>query len=409
MANMAFYTYPESIKSLFKPKSGSQKITTTLEDTIKTQIGILNSSCAEFLNGFDASNSDNWLGLMSSPRSVEQVYLIDNPEGSAWQKKFKADQKRLETEYKKTVKEVQKKRLNPLAEREAIQQAVAKNKKLRQWVMNPIQDKEIPDAYNRYMEGQNIRLNETQAFKDLEALGDVVSALKTNVAIVGGRLTDVNRDMLFGGVLKTDNLLKEIQVGIANAKSGWSDLISALVAGNTSAGEALTRQQAKRVVAVWVGQLRQLRGKCQQLVGIIEIGASSLSLSDAKIGKHILSHANKGTVDMEHREVFYWALTHYTQKGMVALAESYAALGFESREWADDYIYQTNNNDGFIKNEKLKLPEWFKFTNMVYTWTASIDVRDMVLSDADPTHPQYKLFDVAISYVKTPTARTFNL
>lgn len=404
MAEMIFYKFPNLIKGIFDKGTLSK----TVHDLVAVEF---NGVCASFLDGFDGSNAKNWMGLMKKPVEIEKQYLIDDSQASSWKAAYKAEMKRLDKEYKAMVKEVKKKKLAPLAERVEIERQLEKNPKLRQRVQNPIQEKEIEVAYNRYMEGQSIRFNKTQAHKDLTALKDAVEAVEQGIMLVKTSLPSsvLDYSLLFSGMLEKEALIKEIKALIKVCEDGWITVISTLVSGQPSTGEPLTPRQAKRVVATWVGSLRSLRSKCSMLVVQIKSSSEKLSLSRAKLGSHIANSCKKTSVDMNHLEFMYWAATYYKDAGINILASAYAANGFEDTKWADDFSYKTSRNQGFwTRQDKLDYARWFAELRMEYSWTADIDLADFYLSSIGGVSKQ-KLFDIAFDYVKKPTNRLHTL
>ena len=401
MADMIYYTYSDTIKALFDGK--------TLRQGVLDSLLALNGTCEAFLSGFDASDADNWLTLLSKPKLVEQTYLIDNPQSSKWQKAYLKDQKRLKGEYEKMIKEVDagSGRLSPLARRLEIEKRLGKNKALREFVSNPISESEIPNAYSKYMEGQTIQLNKTQASQDLEALQDSVLALRTNIAICKSKLVGMNLDLAFGGLLSKEvsNKMDHLKAYTEVLKSEWESVMLTLVSGG-----GLSQQNAQRLVRKWVGKLRGLRGDCLALIGVIRKAAPNLILSDNKMRSYILSHSRASTESMIHREFFAWAGLEYKDSGLNILADAYAAKGFESKDWADDYQYKTENNKNFLtRGDKLDLPSWFNHLGMSYSWTSSIDVQDFILTELDGGRPNSALGDIAFDYIKAPTNRKHTL
>lgn len=404
MAEMIFYKFPTLIKGIFDKATLSK----TVHDLIAVEF---NGVCADFLDGFDASNAKNWMGLMKKPVEIEKHYLIDNSQAASWKAAYKDEMKRLDKEYKAMVKEIDKKKLAPLAQRAEIARQLEKNPKLRQRVQNPIQEKEMELAYNRYMEGQSIRFNKTDAHKDLVALKKAAEAVEQGIMLVKTSLPSSVMDygILFSGILEKESLVKEIKALIKVCEDGWIDVLSTLVSGQPSTGEPLTPRQAKRVVAAWVGSLRSLRAKCSMLVAQIKASSQKLSLSRAKLGEHIASSCKKTSVDMNHLEFMYWAATYHKDSGLNTLASAYAANGFEDTKWADDFSYKTPRNQGFwTRQDKLDYPRWFAELRMEYSWTADIDSADFYLSSIGGVSKQ-KLFDIAFDYVKKPTNRLHTL
>lgn len=408
MAEMNFYKYPQSIKAMYTYKAGVASLKKPIYDVLYKG---LNGVCAVFLDGFDESNNKNWLGLMKPPVDIERAYLIDPAQATEWKKNYKKDQKRLKENYKKIVEELKKKRLSPLALRAEIQKQLEKNPKLRHHVDNPIEEKEIDSAYNRYMEGQSIRFNSTKAHKDLLALKDAVKKLADAFTTVKTTLpSDIDFDSAIAGLLAEESLLTEIKGAIEVCEQGWVTVISTLTSGQAE-GVPLTKQQAKRLVSRWVGNLRRLRGKCQTLVSAINLASSKLTLSSSAMGTHLLNHCTKEAVNMTHREFMYWATMHLYagqrtsgNSGTHILADAYKAVGWERQMWADDFsIKSVRNNDFWIsRDDKLDYEKWFAHLGMSYSWTAGLEMEDFVLSHLGGV-PKQQLFDIAYDYIVAPT------
>ena len=410
MAEMNFYKYPTQVVAMFDYGKGDALLKTSVYNVIYKG---LNKVCAQFLDGFD-EGTKGWHSFFKKPVEIERYYLIDPAEAAGWKKRYKADQKRLNDNYKELVKELKKKKLSPLALRAEIEKELAKRPSLRQRVMNPIQEKEIEFSYNRYMEGQSIRFNETTAHQDFERLSTAVSNLRTAFLTVKGAFPSslIDYDFAFAGLLNRDSLLTEIDAAISVSREGWANAISALTTGNTSTGEALTRQEAKRVVSRWIGTLRRLRSKCLVLVEAINAAAPKLSLSKDLMSTHVANTAKKETVNMGHREFMYWSATYMDKgdSGTHILAEAFKANGMERQMWADDFFMQSERNSGFwISNkDKLDYERWFAHLGMSYNWTSDIKKEDYFLS-AKAGVPKQKLFDIALSYVISPTNREHTL
>lgn len=415
MAEMIFYKFPAPIKAMFEVSGGVPSLKTAVYNVAYKG---LNKVCAAYLDGFDESKSTNWLGLLKKPTDVEKIYLIDPAQAATWKKKFKEDQKRLKKNYKKIVEELKKKRLSPLALREAIRKELDKNPKLRHHVDNPIQEKEIEVAYNRYMEGQHIRFNETKAHKDLMRLKKAVENLRESFLVVKTTYpaTQIDYDMAFNGLLNEANLLAEIEASIDVCEEGWANVIHTLTTGNASDGSSLSSAQAKRLVARWVGTLRRLRSKCLSLVNAINNASAKLSLSNSDMSAHITAVCEKERVKMNHREFMHWATNTISDSGTHILAEAYKANGYERQQWADDFFYPSERNEGFwagrtesgTRQEKLDYALWFPHIGVKAPTTGGIDKNDFLLSSIAPI-PKQKLFDIALSYVISPTNKEHTL
>jgi hypothetical protein len=366
------------------------------------KVTTLNGFCAAVLEGFDESSSTSWMGLMKSPTEIETTYLIDNPQSSKWMKNYLADQKRLQAEYEKIVKDIKKKKLSPLAERMEIAKAVEKDRKMTQWVSNPISEKELPANYSRYMEGQSIRLSQTDAVKHLTALEKAMDDLLSGIISLKGSLeTDSSA---FGGLLEATNTINSIKTSIAVCKTGWANTLNTLVSG-----AGMTQRDAQRVVSKWVKTLRVLRNNCGMLLSSIQAASSILVMSKSKVAQHILAHSRVGTRDITHREFFVWVALYYKSSGITTLAESYSANGFESKAWAQDYMFKTENNKDFVsRSDKMDYPKWFEHIGWNYSHMSDLKAEDILLTSLDVT-PKSKLSDIAITYVQTPNSDVHTL
>jgi hypothetical protein len=422
MAEMIYNLYSDKTKEMFDK--------TTLKDSVFSKITALNGYCDAFIEGFDESSSSTWMGLMKPPTEIEKTYLIENPQASKWMKAYAKDQARIKAEYESLVgglkdenaklKEAYEKNqaaskpkrgvkapLSPLALRQKIQQEINKNKKLRNWVSNPIEEREIPANYSRYMEGQSIRLSETQAAQDLTNLGTSLDDLHSGIISLKGSFDpQANFDFLFAGLLGSDTLalIDTIKAAITVCDSGWADVLSTLVSGN-----GLSQKEARRLVSGWIRTLRVLRNKCQTLLQKINGAVGFLVKSKGAIRGHLLSNSRQGTRDLTHREFFVWAGLHFKDSGLHLLANAYAANGYEQTVWADDYNYKTTENAPFItRADKLDLDRWFAHIGWNYSHVSDIDLEDLHLSSVD-TPAKNKLFGIALDYIQRPQSKAHTL
>lgn len=417
MAEMNFYTYSENTKQLFndKGKPTAQKIGRSLKPNVVAKMLSLNTLCDDFLAGFESGSATNWLALMSKPTEVEETYLVGAKGNEKWIKAYEKDVKRLEKRYKEIVDGIKAKRLSPLKERAEIEKAVAKDRQMQRHVDNPIEKTEIPMYYNRYMEGQSISLGSTDAAKDLQNLIDTVQSLKSQRILVSQTLDLADTSMAFAGFFSPliDQTIERIEAQASVCLSGWGTVLTTLTTGN-----GLTRQQAQRVVARWVKTLRKLRNECGKLINVIRVAAPYLSYGALKLREHILAHSRVSTQSVTHREIFYWCTKNYSEGNSGTLAKAYAANGFEDTRWARDLYYKTpanyyqyvdnNQPSPYIVGDKFHVVKFLDDNGMGYSWTDSIDVRDLVLSSID-TPPINKLFTIIIDFLDKPGGKGHTL
>ena len=75
MAEMILYTYSDKTKALFQVSDNeAQKIERALQANVVSAFESLCSVCTQYLSGFDASQSDNWAGLVSKPQKALSRY-----------------------------------------------------------------------------------------------------------------------------------------------------------------------------------------------------------------------------------------------------------------------------------------------------------------------------------------------
>lgn len=418
MAEMIFYTYSEKTKGLFNDKGTpkQQKIGKTLKSNVLAKMLSLNTLCDDYLEGFEEGSTDNWLGLMKKPVEIEEKYLVRSNE--KWIKAYEKDQERIEKRYQKIVEKIKAKNLPPLREREEIEKEVAKDREMQRHVDNPLQKTEIPLHYNRYMEGQNISFQSTEATKDLQNLIDAVKSLKAQRIACSEMFDMVETSVGFGGFFSpsVSAVIDRIEAQANVCLSGWETVLLTLTTGS-----GLTRQQAQRLVSKWVRTLRKLRRDAGGLLNTIRVAAPYLSYGSQKMKEHILGVSRTGSQSITHREIFYWCTKNYSEGNSGTLAKSYAANGFEDNMWARDLYYKTpknyydypkENGNGYespyIVGDKFYVVKFLEDHGMGYPWTDSIDVRDLVLSSLD-NPPNSKLSTIITDFLNKPGGKKHTL
>ena len=417
MAEMIFFTYSEKTKGLFKDKGtpAAQKIGKTLKPNVLAKMLSLNTLCDDYIAGFEEGTTDNWLNLMKKPVEVEEKYLIKAEGNDKWIKAYEKDQERLEKRYKTIVEKIKAKNYPPLKEREEIAKEVAKDRQMQRHVDSPIQKSEIPLHYNRYMEGQNISFQNTEAAKDLQNLINAVKSLKAQ-RIACSEMFDLTETSIgFGGFFapSISAVIDRIEAQANVCLSGWETVLLTLTTGN-----GLTRQEAQRLVSRWVRTLRKLRREAGGLLNTIRVAAPYLSYGAQKMKEHILGSSRTGSQTVTHREIFYWCTKNYSEGNSGTLAKSYAANGFENNYWARDLYYKTPNNyyqyvdagksSPYIVGDKFYVVKFLEDNGMGYSWTDSLDVRDMVLSSLD-NPPSSKLSTIITDFLNKPGGKKHTL